>query len=575
MRYLTLKNSAFALIFVISFLGFYHGDFIHTVSMSTYWNANLYDKCRGCNYLPLIYGLFYLWGLPLKFFTEYSFDDPYFYIIGLDTESFFFLYHKVLLVMLYAGSIFFTYKISKILKIGDPKISARIFALSPFVFFVIFIYSGYDIFSVFFSLIAIFLFIKKRIFWTFLAFSVAVSFKFFAIPIALSVLALLDEKLMKKILLGFLILSITFLQVFLFYKEPFFLEGVFHLFQRHSSNQNIIFNPAIFIGVGFSLWLFALQFNKRLKKYFMGQNFIYVPYISILFLFCYSPISPPWVILILPYLYLVVIKNNHQKPFLFLEIIFFFSFIILITNIWNRNIDLNLANNGIFVFLHNPNYLFKDFYFDFYNQPFLFIVGFGFFYVYFFLPFILNFFNKPFLSFKLNINQLINIRFLIPALFFLTPFITSPFFNQTNDFAKNLNSSRQFVNSNDRSDLFLLNKGSSICELLNPPYSNLEFIAMRIPFNFSELNEDISFSYYFQDSFENISESYFDNKSLYLRLRKVIVESDKSLQFCIHNNSNEDINLFVKNKKATMNELNGHRTFLEKNFPFYLYFKKP
>lgn len=572
---INLKNLVIFLIFGFAFLGFYHGDFIHTTTMSTYWNNDLYQRCGGCNYLPLIYWLFYLWGLPLQFFVESSFIDPMSYVISLELNPVFFLYHKLLLVTLFFGSVLFVSKITTILKLGNPRLSAQIFALSPFAFFVIFIYSGYDIFSVFFSLVAIYLFIKKRFFYAFLIFSVAVSFKFFAIAIALSMLAILDVKFIKKIGMGLLIICVPAMQVLLFYKEPYFLEGVFYLFSRHTANQNILFNPSFFVGFGFLIWLFALQFNESVKKYFSGQNLIYIPYIAILFLVCYSPVAPPWIIVSLPFIYLVIIKNNLQKSFLTLEIIFFSIFIIVITNIWNRNVDLSLGNNGIFDFLHNPSFLYKDIYIDFQNQSLWFLVFFGLFYLYFFLPLILNFYNKSFHFIKLNINQLINLRFFLSATFLLAPFLIAPLLTQTDNFAGNLNSTRQYVYSNERNDLYPLHAGQSICERVIYPYASLEFIAMRLPFNFNKFSQDIRFSYYLLDEEVGIKESYFDNKSIYLRLPKVSEEINQSLRFCIHNDSNQDIDLFVKDKHAHGLKMNDQHTFIEKNLPLYLYFKKP
>ena len=567
-KVLSLKNIALIFIFGFAFLGFYHGDFIHTTKMSTYWNNHLYEKCGGCNYLPLIYGLFYLWDFPLRFFLNISTPS--------ETDYIFFLYNKLLLVFLFAGSIYLTFKIAQLLKFEQPKLPALMFALSPFAFFVIFIYSGYDIFSVFLSLIAIYLFIRKKLFWSFLIFSFAVSFKFFAIVIALSMLALVDEKLIKKILLSLLILSIPVLQIFLFNEEPFFIEGIFYLFNRHSTNQNIFFNPAFFVGFGFLIWLFTLQFNQKLKKYFTGQNLIYIPYIAILFLVCYSPIAPPWIIVSLPFIYLVVIMKNLQKLFLALEVIFFAIFIIVITNIWNRNVDLSLANNGIFDFLHNPSFLYKDIYVDFQNQTILFLIGFGLFYLYFFLPFILNFYNKSFHFIKLSINQLLHFRFFISVTFLLAPFLISPLLTQKDNFAGNLNSSRQFVYSNERNDLYSLHAGQSICEQVIYPYANLEFIAMRLPFDFNKFSQDeIRFSYSVTDEKVSMKETYFDNKSIYLRVPKISEEINQSLRFCIYNDSNQDIDLFVKNKNAHGLKMNDQHTFIEKNLPLYLYFKKP
>jgi len=113
---LTIKDLSIILIFGFAFFGFYHGDFIHTTIMSTYWGDSLYERCGSCNYFPLIYWLFYLWGLLLQFFAEFSFVDPTRYVIGLETIPVFFLYHKLLLTLLFFGSVLFVFKITKILK---------------------------------------------------------------------------------------------------------------------------------------------------------------------------------------------------------------------------------------------------------------------------------------------------------------------------------------------------------------------------------------------------------------------------------------------------------------------------
>ena len=562
---LSLKNLALILIFGFAFLGFYHGDFIHTTTMSTYWNNNLYEKCGGCNYLPLIYSLFYLWDFPLRSFLNITTPS--------ETDYIFFLYNKLLLVFLFAGSIYLIFKIDQLLKFEQPKLPALMFALSPFAFFVVFIFSGYDIFSVFLSLIAIYLFIRKKLFWSFLLFSFAVSFKFFAIVIALSMLALVDEKLIKKILFGLLILSAPALQIFLFYKEPYFIEGIFYLFNRHSTNQNILFNPSFFVGIGFLIWLLALQFNQKVKKIFNGQNLISIPYISILFLFCYSPVSPPWIILILPFIYLLVSKNKMENFFSILESIFFVLFIIVITNIWSRNIDLSIGNNGIFEFLHNPTNLYKDFFINLNNNPLLFLISFGSFYTFFFLPILLKIFKTRYFSNNLNVEQIIYSRFLFCVIFFILPFMLSPYLPQKNQFLNALNSSRSVIHSHKHSQEFIVSPNESICDLINLTYENLEFIGMRTNFYEEMSLQGINFSYYLEYKHIPIEEYFYDKKSIYLKLPRLISGEVKQTQFCIHNQSNRHLDLLVQNAEQLTNQINGVATFSDKNIPLILYYK--
>lgn len=562
------------LIFAVTFATFIHQDLVHTVIMSTYWNKDLYEVCGGCNYLPLIYGLFYLWGLPLQFFLDRSFPDPQSFIIGLETDPLFFLYHKLLLVLLFLCSVYLTFKIAKQLKINNPKLSALLFLLSPFSFFAIFFYGGYDIFSVFFSLIAFLFFIRKKLIWSFSVFSIALSFKFFALVIALSLLAILNKRLTKKIGYGLILFSIPMFQFLWFYDDPYFMEGVLFLFKRHTLNHNIIFNPSLLISLGFLLWLTLLQFHKKLQSFFTNQNIIYVPFVSILFLYLYSPIAPQWIVIMLPFMYLVVLKDNKVKAFTLLESLFFILFVIVVTNVWNRNIDLSLANRGLFAFFYNPGYLFKDFYIDLHNNETLFLLSFGGFYIYFFLPIILKYLKINFINFQIHLTKLIYIRFILLGLLLWLPFLIAPFSSKTIDtFNSDLNSSFWYVYSNDRNDLYHLMINDSICQIFTSPYDNLKFISIRVDSIPKDLLGELYFSYFLGDQVFSLSNKYFDNKSIYLGLPKA-VKKDQVVQFCIQNSSLNSISLFIKNKNLPFILSNDLKSFNDKNFPLYLYFKK-
>jgi hypothetical protein len=575
LKAVNFRKISILFIFIFAFVGFYHGDFIHTVINSTFWSNNLYEVCEGCHYFPLIYWLFYLWSIPIQLISSRSFSDPQAYIIGLETDPLFFLYNKFLLIILFFASTYLIFIIAKILKIDQPKLPALIFALSPFTFFSIFIYSGYDIFSVFFSLLGIFLFLKKRIFYSFIIFSISLSFKLFSIVIALSLLALLKDKFIKKFGIGLLLLSFLAFQIILFYDEPNFIDEITYLLRRHSVNNSIPFSPSLIVAIGFFIWLLLLNFSSRVKIFFNGKNFILVPYISILFLYCYSPIAPPWTILCLPYVYLFVVKIKHEKLFLLFEIFFFVIFCIMVSNIWSRNIDLSIGNYGPYNFLHNPSYLYKNIYIDLGNNHLLFFLGFCSLYLFFLIPIVLTFFRNSYKFFKWNLSKIIYLRFTFTAVFFLLPFIISPFLKQDNDFLNNLNSDRMYVYSYYRNDLYTLNPNSYICELAQVPFSGLEYISMRIPFDYNTKYADIQFNIFHKKNYMIISQTYFDNKSLFLKIPETISDNTEPIQFCIYNNSDSDLNFFVNNNNTEIKSIKGYKTFVEKNMPFYFYFTKP
>ena len=139
-KILTLLSSV---LFVLGFLNFYHPDLTATVLFSQNFNIeNFYSNCDGnCTYFPLTYIIFYVWSLFGKFLFHPNLEDPAALIIGLEVEPGFFLFHKLLLVLLFFLSVFLIKKIESTLGIKN-KHAAKLFLFSPFCFFVIFFFAG-------------------------------------------------------------------------------------------------------------------------------------------------------------------------------------------------------------------------------------------------------------------------------------------------------------------------------------------------------------------------------------------------------------------------------------------------
>ena len=276
-------------------------------------------------------------------------------------------------------------------------------------------------------------------------------------------------------------------------------------------------------------------------------------------------------------MYLIIAKENMAKAFVFFESLFFILFIVVVTNIWNRNIDLSIANRGLFEFFYNPTYLFKDFYVDLNNNGILFLLCFGGFYLYFFLPFILKFLKNKKPELKISLSKLVYIRFFGLSFFLWLPFLLAPFSSKSIEpLNLELNSSFWYVYSNDRNDLYQLQAEESICELFTNPYDGLKFIGLRVDsIAKGSLNDnELRFSYFLDDYFFALDNKYFDNKSIYLDLPKA-ANQGQVVQFCIQNLSPNAINLFVKNKDQPSLLSNHLKSFNNKNFPLHLYFKKP
>ena len=172
-----LKVVATITVFLFGFLNFYHPDLVATVLYAQDFNLdNFYQLCDGnCTYLALTYAIFYLWSWPAKFIFEPSLVDPEALMIGLQSEPGFFLFHKLLLALLFFLSVFLIKKIEARVGIKN-KHAAKLFLFSPFCFFAIFFFAGYDIFTVCLCLLAFLLYLKNRIYWCFLIFSISEPF---------------------------------------------------------------------------------------------------------------------------------------------------------------------------------------------------------------------------------------------------------------------------------------------------------------------------------------------------------------------------------------------------------------
>lgn len=550
MHKLIIKNGLNLLtigLFGFCYLSFYHPDLTETVLFSQNFNIkNFYLSCGDeCVYFPLIYLFFYLWSFLGKIVFNPNLADPIALEIGLLVEPEFFLFNKLFIVLLFIASVFLVNKIAKKIILDNRGIAAQIYLYSPFSFFAIFIYAGYDVIIVFLCLLAIYFYLKNHVKICFLLLSVSLSFKFFSILFAFSLLAILKEKVLQKVLYFLILASVPLIQFFLFKDDPSFLTSTFALVDRNSTNSNISFNPSILVLCTYFFWILALHFSDRLKNIFQDENFIYLPFVSFLFLFFYTPMQPQWIILILPYIYLLVQKNNLVRQFLYIQLLYLILFLISITNIWAGNIDLNMSDGGWFDFMRDIPYQYKDFFLDLKYNKSLFVIFFGLFYSFLLIPFLFHL--KIFKSTTLKSNEKITIKlsFIAGSLILLYPFFMGLFITDDEyGVANEINIAKKIVPKNLRNNIFYdLDTGISLCEVITPMYSNLNYVEFRLDvLNKSNLD---NFSFYVDSQEIASADSFNNNKSIFIKLPKSDdVNIDR--EFCIKNKSNDLKKIFIK-----------------------------
>jgi hypothetical protein len=201
------KNlSIFILCLVLFFLLFQQVDLFHTATSSyAYLKGHFLDfydynkrYIGNDDYLPILYLILAIWNIPLCILGLSSspetsvFNWPYF----LPSTFIEIAWWKLILLLFYLATIYIFFKISNLID-ARKNIKLHItslYATSPLVIFSVIIFGGYDIFSVFFTLLGFFFYLKKQINKFLLFFSIAICFKYFALIIFLPLILIYEKR---------------------------------------------------------------------------------------------------------------------------------------------------------------------------------------------------------------------------------------------------------------------------------------------------------------------------------------------------------------------------------------------
>lgn len=341
-----------------------HGDIYHTATSSyAYLEGHLFDFyaynkniMHGNDYLPLIYLIFAAWNLPLHLLglTTIPIEPTHStLLLSLPSSPIEMMWWKLLMVLFYLGSINTIYKIAKHINVNQsvkPSIISTLFASSPFVVFSVFIFTGYDVISVYFTLLGLYHYLKKDIKQFVLFFSLAISFKYFAAIIFFPLVLMIEKRplhIIKLLVLGSLALII---QLAIYWKSPVFQEEIFNLLlQKIQGNAGNIKNMAREISAIFIyIFICAHLFFKRFDQLTEWQKYsIFVPLLSYALMFFGVIWHPQWVIITTPFVALGYLFIRNKRFMGILEIIGMFCFTWFVVNQWRLNVDVSMMNRSI------------------------------------------------------------------------------------------------------------------------------------------------------------------------------------------------------------------------------------
>jgi len=414
------------------FLFFNHQDINHTFTSSyAFLNGHIADFYEynkpyfGRNdYLPIMYILFAIWEIPLHVLNLAS--NPENWIASTPIEI---AWSKLLIILFFFASSILVNKIATLIQIKKPinKFSINaIYLTSPIAIFIIFIFSQYDIFGIFFSLFGVYFYLKKRWSLFLMFFSIAISFKFFALIIFVP-LVLLTEKNIKKIIFSFLIgASFTALQLLLYWHSEVFRSDIFFNALTkisHSDVPKLSTNLRGFIGV----FLYAISclffYIKKLKNQ-KEINFytILIPIISYGIFYLSIGGNPQWKLLTIPYMSLFYIFIKNKKIMAIFDFIGMISFVWICVNYWHNNVDYTMINNGVLrSYISTVSFSGRDLM----PRLFFLILFKLIFYAYLFSPLLLYYYEKNLSKIKQVSSSVFFIRYFLGICIFLIPAFVS------------------------------------------------------------------------------------------------------------------------------------------------------
>lgn len=350
----------------LCFLLFKQSDLTHTNASSFaylyghIWDFYDYNKTRvgGNDYLPVFYLIFALWNFPLKLLglaPEIS-SENWMHATIVQT-----IWSKLLLVIFFFASLNVIGKITNQFCAAlakepcnqDEDLPKILFATSPIAIFAVFIFGGYDIFSIFFMLLGLRAYFAKDFKWFVVWFSIAISFKYFAAFAYLPLVLIIEKRFFNIIIYGLLGLTATIIQFAFYWHSNVFLEEIFRLAANKTAGGGInvrlvIFN-CFYLWMCIYLYFSKFKYEKESEKW--HRRVILSCILSYAFLFSWVVWHPQWIILITPFAYLYFLFIRPKKlliPFLLIEIFGYLGFAIFTMNTWAANVDNTMVYQGVF-----------------------------------------------------------------------------------------------------------------------------------------------------------------------------------------------------------------------------------
>ncbi len=338
-----------------------HGrDLVECILKGDFFGFYDYTESKAV-YAITVYIIFAIWsipvfiiynilGIPMWGVSEY-FDIPYEIL----------MWYKLLPTIFYFAIALVLYKI--VLEIKKEKKYAKwalyLFVTSPIAMFSQFIFGQYDSIGLFFTVVALYFFIKKK-YYLFSAFvSVAITFKMFALFFFIPLILLVEKRILHLIKYGLIGLSGTVISRLLFIGSVGYGET------RGFSNNIVprLFSTGITTNLGtISLFTVAMMaicvvaYNKTIDsddEYYSYS--IYIPFFVYASMFMFILWHPQWVLFMIPFMTLAFFLNTNSNSALILHTAMGVGYIANVVLWFHGNVDTNMISFGILPKIYPTN----------------------------------------------------------------------------------------------------------------------------------------------------------------------------------------------------------------------------
>ena len=347
----------YSMLLFACFLLFKQSDLTHTYTSSyAYLNghfADFYDYNKvylgGNDYLPLLYAIFAIWFIPLKALDLLPIS------IGSSwqaTSAVEIVWAKLLLTIFFVACLMQLRRLTHALgvkKVQGDEVAA-LFATSPFVIFAVFIFSQYDIISVYFVLLGLVAYFQRRflkfVFW----FSLAISLKYFAIIIFVPLLLMIEKRIKYLVIYFLAALVPTLVQIALYWHSDIFLGEIFTLAGGKAGDA--LGRGAAVLMAGLYALLCIYAFFKKMdfehQKLFWHLLAIFSSLFAYDLMFSIVRWHPHWLVIIAPFICLTYLYVGHKRTLIVIELLAYLGFMVICVNTWEGNADIAMAYQGIF-----------------------------------------------------------------------------------------------------------------------------------------------------------------------------------------------------------------------------------